>query len=105
MSEQVERTEMIREQRNALLSMLCACYPGAFEGIKLFRVMLGIFPQYTRTFAFKDLFYLEEKGYVVRKNRFGRIDTSQQWTTARWALTARGNEVANRLTEDPALEV
>jgi len=105
MSDREERAELIREQRNALMSTLCACYPGAFEGEKLFRVMLGIFPDYTRSFAVKDLFYLEAKGYVQRLNRLGQVDKTQSWSTARWRLTATGNEVANRLVEDPALEV
>jgi len=102
-----ERARLIREQRNSLLSNLQTIYPGSLAGEDMFRVMLGWFPDYTRTFCFRDLYYLEEKGYVVRKGPDGRIDAKKRtdWKEARWTLTAAGNEVANNLIDDPALEV
>lgn len=102
-----ERARVIREQRNALLSNLGNVWPRSLEGESLFRIMLGWYPEYSRTFCFRDLYYLEEKKYVVRKGADGRVDEKRltDWKAARWCLTAAGNEVANRLIDDPALEV
>jgi len=100
-----ERAEIIRMQRNSVLSTLLACYPGGMQGKPLYHIMLSLFPEYTRTLAVKDLYYLEEKKYVARKNRFGKPDCTCDWKNAKWALTAAGNEVANNLVNDPALEV
>lgn len=103
---EIERAFIIRENRNALLSSLLATFPGSISGETLFRSMLGAFPAYTRTFAVRDLYYLEGKGYVVRKHPLtGRKDPECEWKEARWVLTPAGNEVANKLIHDPALEV
>lgn len=101
------RAFVIRENRNALLSSLLATYPGSIAGETLFRAMLGAFPSYTRTFCVRDLYYLEGKGYVSRKHPLtGRpCGIEVDWKEARWVLTSAGNEVANRLVHDPALEV
>ena len=103
----VERAFVICQNRNAILSTLLAVYPGSLQGEVLFRSMLGAWPTYTRLFAARDLSYLEDKGYALRKHRLsGRPTTSETpWSEALWQLTARGNEVANQLTHDPALEV
>ena len=100
-----ERAFIICQQRNSLLSSLCIVSPGSVRGEDLFLSMLRAFPDYTRTLCVKDLFYLEEKGYVVRKNPLTRKpDTTAEWGTALWSLTASGNEIANDLIDDPALE-
>ncbi len=95
----------IIENRNMILSRLAAIYPGSIAGDSLFRVMVGLFPDYTRSIMVKDLYYLEEKRYVQRRAKGSRHDATESWRDASWALTAAGNEVANRLVEDPALEV
>jgi len=99
------RVLLIRECRNLLLDTLRAVYPGNLSGEKLYRILLGSFPEYTRIFAVKDLYYLEQKGYVQRRGLTGKVDRATDWRSARWSLTAAGNEVANDLIEDPALEV
>jgi hypothetical protein len=101
-----ERTYIIRTNRVGMLNSLLTIYPGSLDGQALFRSMLGAFPDYTRNLCVKDLYYLESKGYVVRKNPLtGKVDTETHWGEARWALTAAGNEVANRLSHDEALEL
>jgi hypothetical protein len=102
-----KRTEQIRTQRNLMLSNLTSMYPGSIEGEKLYLSILGVFPDcYDRRSCVKDLYYLEEKGYVVRKNpRTGKADPQRDWKVAWWAATAKGNEVGNNLVLDPALEV
>jgi len=101
-----ERKLMICEQRNTLLSNLLTIYPGSLAGDKLFRVLLGSFPDYSRLNCFKDLSYLEQKGYCIRKHPLtGKPAPGCEWKEAKWSLTAQGNEVANKLIDDPALEV
>ena len=97
---------LIREQRNLLLSNLSACWPGSLAGEPLYRVMLGVFPAYPKMHCIKDLFYLEAKGYVVRKSpRTGKVAPDCEWKGAMWAVTPAGNEVAERLIDDPAFAV
>ena len=103
-----ERAEMIKENRNLLLSNLRAVWPSTLAGEPLYRVMLGSFPDYERMSCFKDLHYLEAKGYVERIDpRNGRVATYQvvKWDAARWRLTTHGTEIADKLETDPALEV
>ena len=48
----------------------------------------------------KDLTYLVDKGYVKWTNQ----RTMMPWAKRVFKLTARGNEIANKISEDPALE-
>jgi hypothetical protein len=101
-----ERAFMIREARNLILSNLCTVYPSGLAGESVYMVMLGTFPDYTRITCLKDLSYLEEKSYIVRRHPLtGKTNKTIDWKGARWFLTAAGNEVANHLKDDPALEV
>lgn len=101
-----ERAIMIREQRAMLLSNLSACFPGSLAGEQLYRVMLGLFPAYPKQSCIRDLFYLEQKGYCVRKHpRTGKASPGCEWKEAMWAVTPLGNEVAEHLVNDPAMEV
>lgn len=105
MSDAGDRRMAIIENRNTILSRLAAIYPGSIEGERLYRVMVGLFPDYDRSCMVKDLYYLEEKAYVRRRRKGTHGDPDEVWREAHWSLTAAGNEVANRLVEDPALEV
>jgi len=101
-----DRATDIRLDRNSLLSRLLACYPGSLEGELLFRVQLGINPEYTRRNCIRDLYYMEQKQYVVRLSpSTGRPAPDTDWKTARWRLMPVGNEIANRLIHDPAMEL
>lgn len=101
-----ERRTAIIEQRNSLLSRLNACYPGSLRGDQLYRILLALFPDYTKTNCIKDLYYLEEKGYIERRSHVaGRISRETAWGAAYWKLTTRGNEIANEILQDPALEI
>lgn len=102
-----EMAEIMKHQRNSLLSNLATMYPGSMLGEKLYRVMISLYPDYDRRRCFKDLYYLEEKGYAARKTPSGKPDTDKRtpWSEANWHATARGNELAYELITDPAMEV
>ncbi len=101
-----ERAFAIKQQRNMIMSSLLTVYPGSIDGETIYRSMIGAFPEYSRVVCVKDLYYLESKGYVIRKNPLtGKQDDRAEWLTARWALTAEGNEVGNDVVVDPALEI
>jgi hypothetical protein len=101
-----ERTQLIRQQRNLLLSNLSTCWPGGINGEQLYRVMLGLFPDYDKRSCVKDLYYLEAKRYAQRKNpKTGKVSDTCDWKEAMWYVTPQGNEVANSLVVDPAIEL
>jgi len=100
-----ERALLIRIHRNAILDTLAKAGPGRLQGKMLYRLMVSWFPIYDRTCFARDLLYLENKGYVERRDRLGRINARAEWGDAAWSLTAAGDEIANHLQQDPALEV
>ncbi len=106
MSDKTKRAFFIRELRNSIMSSLLTAFPGSIAGETIYLAMLGAFPGYDRTLCVKDLFYLEQKGYVKRKHPLtGKPDQGCEWSKAKWSLTAAGNEVANCLVSDSAFEV
>ena len=101
-----EEREMIVEQRNLLLSNLALFYPSARAGESYFMMMPTAFPEYTRRYCLRDLAYLEAKGYLEKLGPRGeKCPLGTPWNEARWKLTASGFEIAQRILEDPALEV
>ena len=101
-----KRVLIIKTDRNMVLSRLLACSPGSFEGAALYRVMLALNPEYTKTFCVRDLYYLERRGLIERLSPIsGRVAPECEWKEARWRVTPRGDEVANHLVNDPALDI
>lgn len=101
-----KRVLIIKTDRNLILSRLLACSPGSLAGEQLYRVMVALSPEYTKTFCVRDLYYLERRGLVERMSpHTGRVDGSIDWKEARWRVTPRGDEVANHLVADPALDI
>ena len=93
-------------QRKILLSQLSIFYPTAIEGRTLFHGVLGASPEYTKHRCFRDLSYLQEKGYVAQRRPGRRADPREaEWQSTYWALTAAGLEIAQRVERDPALEI
>lgn len=110
MDDNETRRILICTQRNAILSSLTTIWPGKIDGAALFRSMLDSYPNYCRTCFVKDLYYLEAKGYVERhhphpQSRLSGPDVRVEWSEAKWRVTPAGNEVANAIIRDPALEV
>ncbi len=101
-----ERRFIICTQRKALLSSLNTVYPGRLTGKTLFEVQLGAYPDYSRSCFHRDMRYLLDKGFVARQHPLtGRESLDLEFEKANWSLTALGNEIANRMVVDPALEV
>lgn len=101
-----DQADMIIEQRNLLLSNMAIFYPNARSGESWFEMMLGPFPSYTRRHCLRDLAYLESKGYIETPAAGRRKPAAgTPWNERYWRLTAGGLEVAQKITEDPALEI
>lgn len=104
MSEEENARDMIIEQRKMLLSLMGTVYPNARAGASFYSSMLGPFPEYTKRYALRDFAYLEEKGYIAQRATSSRSEP-KVWHEAMWAATARGFEISQRITRDPALEI
>lgn len=105
MSEEAFR-ELIIEQRNLLLSNMATFYPNARSGKSYYLAEMGAFPEYTHRQCLRDLAYLEAKGYVERRGpRSRKPEEGAGWSEAYWVLTPAGFEVAQRIMQDPALEI
>lgn len=101
-----KRAMVIRLERNSLLSRLLACSPGSLKGEVLFRVLIGIHPDLTRAHFHRDLNYLEGKHLVDRLSPVsGKPSCEYGFDESFWRLSPEGDEVANRLVRDPALEL
>lgn len=100
------RNSKIKRDRRAILSALRMAYPGSLGGEELYLIILDGNPEYDRRFLVKDLFYLNDKGYVKFKGAH-KIDvaTIRADNEHLYSLTARGTEVADQIVEDPALEI
>lgn len=100
-----ERNSRIKRDRRTLLGALNTVYPGSIPGEELFRIVLGVNPEYARTFLVRDMYYLNGKGYVGFKGLHG-IDANRI-TVADCAffLTPVGTDVANQMVTDPTLDV
>ena len=96
----------IIECRNMLLSTLQAVYPHSFSTQNLYHAMLGTFPDMSWPHLRVDLAYLVDKGYVVEDDPgFGKDRRTCDYEERRWKLSGSGVEIAQRITEDPALEL
>ena len=100
-----KRNSKIMRDRRTLLGALNMIYPGHMPGDELFRVVLGVNPEYTRTFLVKDMTYLNEKGYIAFRGLGGLDAASISVRRCAFRLTANGTDVANRIVTDPTLAV
>ncbi len=100
MDEEQARAAMIKATRREILAVLLIMYdigPFAFESIcgSLLHLELS-----DETYVRRDLLYLCEKGYVTWTNP-GKFTP---WNSRMYKLTAAGNEIANKIERDSALE-
>ena len=95
----------IKRDRRSLLGALRTVYPGWMEGEELYLLIVDVNPEYDRRICVKDLFYLNEKGYLRFKGNAGIDVHTISVKNCLFQLTAKGTEVADRLVDDPTLEV
>lgn len=96
----------IKLVRRELLAMLKVIYPTALSAEVIYRALLGAFPQIAWEHLRKDLAYLLEKGYLIRRPEPG-IDEGrgETWRRDRYRLSAAGVELVDCCSQDAALEV
>lgn len=99
------RNSQIKRDRRGIMALLRMCYPGSMEGEELYLTIADSNPAYERTFLVKDMNYLHEKGYATFKGNAG-IDVMRiSVQDCQFRLTAKGTEVADRIVDDPALDI
>ncbi len=90
---------VIQQRRREVLACLLDAYPQALKGDVILKLLLDSDPTTAATEVHKDLAYLSDKGYVEVPD----AATNEPWKNRFHKLTARGNEVANRIVDDQAL--
>lgn len=100
-----ERAVAITEDIKLVLGVLNMRYPSFVSGETVFRAVLAVSTDYTKTRLLRDMTYLNEKGYV----KFRGLNLTEPRTITvngcAFALTDDGFEIANRLRGDDALDV
>ncbi len=99
-------SDQIKEVRRRVLYVLKLIYPAPRTAQSLLTTLIQIFPGLENEDFRKDIAYLSEKGYIERvltdEERYPATTSLRN----RWhKLTAAGVEIADRVIEDPALEV
>ena len=101
-------SQFIKRVRNEVLVALKMLYPAPLQAEQLFRSLLYVFPTLEWETFRRDLFYLCEKGYIVRVISAEEKDiaaTQQAPWRRRWfRVTSSGLEVADHLVRDPAMD-
>lgn len=100
-----ERNNQIRRDRRGIIAGLRLIYPGWMNGEELYLLLLDSNPSYDRVIAVRDLAYLVERGLIEYRGR-NRIDErTVSVQRCEFRLTADGCDVADRIIDDPRLEV
>jgi hypothetical protein len=99
------RNNQIRRDRRKALQVLRMIYPGWMDGEELFRILLDTNPEYGRPLLVKDANYLHEKSYLEYRGNAGIDVHSISVKDCQFKLTAAGTDVADRLVDDPTLEI
>jgi len=94
----------IKADRQLLLELLLGAWPRSFTGAQLYRQMLNVGESgYEKSHFVRDLTYLLGKGYIeVSHPKLHKHLTSAE---KYFRLTTKGSEIAQKIIEDPALEV
>lgn len=99
------RNLQIKRDRRHIVTVLNMIFPGFMDGEELYRTVLDMNPDYTRGFLAKDIHYLRDKGYVIYRRADGTETLSITVRDCQFKLTANGTDVANRIVDDPALDI
>jgi hypothetical protein len=100
-----KRAVDISEDVKLVLGVLNMRYPNFVPGQTIYKAVLSVSTDYNQTRCRRDLSYLNEKGYVKFKGLHGIDAMTININDCAFALTDDGFEVANRLTDDKALDV
>lgn len=92
----------ITRARNEILVALRMIYPAALQAEQLLRSLLSVFPTLEWQQLRRDLYYLIEKGYVLRVVAGSeRHEHLTPWRKRWFRVSAEGLEIADNLIEDP----
>ncbi|MBE7507788.1 MAG: hypothetical protein HS101_16095 [Planctomycetia bacterium] len=100
-----ERALGITEDIKHVLGILNLRYPNWVPGETVYRTVIGVSSEYTKRRAHRDLTYLNDKGIIKFKGMNGIEAMSITVNDCAFALTAKGFELANRLADDPTLDL
>jgi hypothetical protein len=93
----------IRTVRRILMQLLNHSYPAKQYVHTLFNNAIYIEPTYEKAMFVKDLFYLQDKGYLkVIENV---MEKGSELMDRYIVLTAAGKEIAEQTMIDPAMEI
>lgn len=97
-----ERIRII-EDRKRVLQYLDMMYPSPMKCETLYQSILYVSPDYEPAIFKKDVYYLNDKGYVEFVDE--KIGGFKDFHRKVLKLTARGKEIAEQTLTDPALEI
>ncbi|MGD0077047.1 MAG: hypothetical protein ABSB91_00315 [Sedimentisphaerales bacterium] len=86
-----------------VLDCLNRVYPSPLQVRTLYRVVIGLFNNYSKSLMNKDIAFLKQKGYIEYVD--SKIDSDPEFMDKCVGLTAKGKEIAMRIQTDPALEI
>lgn len=98
---------LIKQARNLMLRSLDKVYPSGLNAKSLYLVMCTVDEGYGFDLMKKDIAWLLEKGYLTLVNFGGKAALADihEGSMTVIKLTAKGLDIAQNLTEDPALEL
>lgn len=99
------KNSQIKRDRRTLIGAMRSVFPGWMEGEELYLLVVDVNPEYDRRICVKDLFYLNEKGYVRFKGNAGIDVQNISVKHCVFQLTAKGTEVADQLIDEPTLDI
>lgn len=98
-----QQAELIRTVRRILLQLLNHAYPAKQYVKSLFNKAIYIEPTYDKGMFIKDIFYLQQKGYLtISENCLTR---GSELFERFIVLTAQGKEIAEQTMIDEAMEI
>jgi hypothetical protein len=96
----------IKQVRRELLVVLKVVYPASLSADVLYRALLGAFVHMEWEYLRKDLAYLVEKGYLIRRDgSVTHAASADRGRRSLYRLSPAGVELVDRCTNDAALEV
>jgi hypothetical protein len=94
---------LIRQRRRIVMQALNSFFPTRVYAGTVWRVVIGIDPDYEKSLFIKDVFYLQKKGYVELV--INPLTNSGKFEEKFVLLTAEGKEIAEQTMIDPALKI
>ena len=89
------RAMRIKQDRRMILEVLRMASPGFLS----FNCLRQVLPEVEEDNLRRDIAYLLDKGYIERI----KPQANEEWDDRKYRITAEGDEIANRILKDPAL--